>query len=58
MNPTLKVGLGMLAVTLTSFGVTYQANPKMELLGYAAAIALSIGSYLAGLFQDKPGGQS
>jgi hypothetical protein len=43
------VGLGMLAV-----GNVYQADHNAAVMAYVAGAALSVGSYLVGLFQEKP----
>lgn len=54
MNPYVKLGMGVSAVALIALGTVYSGNPKAALMAYIAGIATAIGTYLGGLFQEKP----
>lgn len=56
MSDWLKITLTVVGLGLVSVGTVYQANESARLMAYVAGGAMSIGSYLVGLFQQKPGG--
>ncbi len=55
MTPWQIIGVSIAGIMLVTFSSTYEAHPDAPLIAYAAAIAGSVGSYILGLFQKRPG---
>jgi len=49
-----KIGLSIIAVALVNFSATYTAHPDAAVIAYVAAVSGAVGSYILGLFQEKP----
>ena len=55
MKMWVKVTLSVVGLAMVSVSTTYTAHMDAKVMGYIAAICASVGSYLLGLFQSRPG---
>lgn len=55
MQTTPKLILSIVGLSMLAVGATYGLNPHAPVMGYVAAICTSVGSYLVGLYQIRPG---
>ena len=54
----MKIALTVVGMTMLGVSATYTANPGAAFMAYVATVCASVGAYLVGLFQEKPGGPS
>ena len=50
----VKVVVSVAGIALFQWGTSYQGNPSAGVLAHFAVISVAVGSYLLGLFQQRP----